>query len=657
MQDGSPSRAAVPSLPGESVTTPDTVNTSAGVELQSSRPQSGTSTKSKARGSAGAPSATDEATAVRKLQKSISGRRDALVVGRGRSGRIRAVLEKRPRRCNVLVLVPTRSMAMEAGEEADEVANGTRIIVVAGKGPEALADPARNANFASVKSGSAIVIATPRALCDSFFKSGQGPNWLQTVERLVLYDLEWMNSIGCLRQVRRVLKFLPETQKRQTIVFVQSSSVGTVNALTKTCLRPCVDTIEWNSVHQKTADTIVAEVAHRYASVPEDKLLAALADVLSDIGQMRGHKAMVFFHTARMTQFYARLCKELGIVLEEVHARRSPASQVRALETFCESESMILFTSEMSATRGSLPYITHLVHFGAPIDTVQYKSRVAMAMMGVACTSLLILPEYETEFALEKLSEDIILNGTNCYPCTTVADRIKENVSDLVSEVPDQLFHWVYSSWLSVHTSRRKKLGWTRADLVKHARIWFESSTGRPACAISKRTADRLSLWGVPGVDVGDIPEDELSRAVIYDNPAVDRSLEQRKGRDREVGMRGKLAVPRKLKPKKLKIEDWREVLRRREEEENRDINKLVGNVSQEDMLLAQQRMKEKAALAAAKKEEAAREAKVLARKKKKAADAPKKTKRKPRVRIDSWAPAFAAWAKEERKRSEAKKK
>merc|ERR1719426_764081 len=87
-------------------------------------------------------------------------------------------------------------------------------------------------------------------------------------------------------------------------------------------------------------------------------------------------KIIVFFPTARMTQFYSELFSKMGLKVLEMHSRKSQSARNKMAEQFRERAGLCLFTSDVSARGMDYPDVTLVVQCNMPSDAAQYVHRL-----------------------------------------------------------------------------------------------------------------------------------------------------------------------------------------------------------------------------------------------------------------------------------------
>jgi superfamily II DNA/RNA helicase len=287
-------------------------------------------------------------------------------------------LELGDARPSALVLVPTRELASQVGEELELIApDGVVVATVYGGVPlQAQAKRARGAH---------ILVATPGRLNDLIERRAVQ---LEGVRMLVLDEADRMLDMGFKPQVDRIVRKLP--RKRQTMFFSATldATVGELaRAYTSNPVRHEAEPI----AAQKQGD-----VVHRFVAVkPEDKV-QTLAELLR--GDDRG-LALVFVRTRRGAD---RLVKKLAfheIDAVALHGDLSQGQRERALKRFESGKASTLVATDVAARGLDLPDITHVINFDPPAEHAGYVHRVGRTGRagrgGVGVT--LVLPDQQAD--------------------------------------------------------------------------------------------------------------------------------------------------------------------------------------------------------------------------------------------------------------------
>lgn len=121
---------------------------------------------------------------------------------------------------------------------------------------------------------------------------------------------------------------------------------------------------------------------------PTTSLAATFFNLLGELMREnpKDYKFIVFFITARQTQFFAELGqavynqvarsaqkggKHKKINLYEIHSRKSQSARNKASDDFRECTTGILLSSDVSARGLDYPNVTHVIQIGVPSSREQ----------------------------------------------------------------------------------------------------------------------------------------------------------------------------------------------------------------------------------------------------------------------------------------------
>eukprot|EP00178_Gracilaria_changii_P017706 TRINITY_DN504_c0_g1_i1.p2 TRINITY_DN504_c0_g1~~TRINITY_DN504_c0_g1_i1.p2 ORF type:complete len:529 (+),score=72.48 TRINITY_DN504_c0_g1_i1:2698-4284(+) len=441
-----------------------------------------------------------EARAVRSTLRS---RRDVVIIGPGLNGKILAALAGRERTEHALIIVPTREAALLAAAEA-ELRGGFKVIVAAGEGFGSWKHAALNANSSK---RAVIVVCTPRGAVKQFVQNPHGPQWLKRVQFFVLVDLTHIISTGALASLRNVMKRLSDRSRRKNILLEVRSLEGDVEKMAMETVREKHEVVHWAqqveaNVQTMTEQEIVAKVdygiVHQKAMVgsPKQRLEELVKMTESVLKKSGVYKMIVFFPAARVIECYANLCRERGLNVIDVHSQTSIANRQRALQVFFETERAVIFASDTLATCPTLPPIDSVVHMDIPSQKDQYFRRIALLTQNVEkgknLSSVILLGEDEFRtvickdgnFALELEREEIAKLDEKHFTTNVLDEKARRRA---------------YVSRLSFYNALRRKIGWSKAQMVEEVNEWAKETFGEIP-TLGKKDVNRVRLWKVHGL-------------------------------------------------------------------------------------------------------------------------------------------------------------
>jgi ATP-dependent RNA helicase RhlE len=266
------------------------------------------------------------------------------------------MLQREPsQKVRVLVLLPTRELAIQVNEEYEKLR---------GKGlPKAalvIGGVSEKTQVQSVRSGSCLVVATPGRLQD--FISRRLID-LRDVKILVLDEADRMLDMGFLPAIRRILAVLP--QHRQTLCFsatMEQSVAGLVNDSMNDPVRVAIGSV------LKPVESVRLQA---YEVRPAEK-----PDVLRQLLYAEAGQTLIFARTKRGTE---RLAKELvreGFSAAMIHGDRSQSQRNGALSGFQQGRFRVLVATDVAARGLHIDDVAHVINYDLPKMAEDFIHRV-----------------------------------------------------------------------------------------------------------------------------------------------------------------------------------------------------------------------------------------------------------------------------------------
>jgi ATP-dependent RNA helicase RhlE len=256
----------------------------------------------------------------------------------------------------VLVLCPTRELAVQVAEDTEALAKGTKVRVHAiyggvGYGPQNKA----------LQAGYEVVVATPGRFIDQLH---QGRADLSRVEYLVLDEADRMLDMGFRPQIEQIMRNMPSS--RQTMLFSATMPHG-VHDL---ALRITRDALWIEAARSGTTAEGIEEI---FYTVKPEKKPDLLLELLADPGW---DQVLVFTRTkAGADVLEARLQRE-GIKADVMHSSRQMKERTRALDRFASGKVRVLVATDIAQRGLDVEGISHVVNYDVPLDPEDYVHRI-----------------------------------------------------------------------------------------------------------------------------------------------------------------------------------------------------------------------------------------------------------------------------------------
>ena len=295
-----------------------------------------------------------------------------------------------------LILVPTRELALQVTEQAEQLSRNLplRVTTIYGgvsSGPQEQA----------LKRGVDVVIATPGRLLDH---TGRRNIVFTSIEVFVLDEADRMMDIGFLPDIRRVVRLLP--RDRQTMLF--SATLQPIIALADEVTREPV------RVEVETAVTPDAITQALYP-VPEHMKFKLLERLLEDESL---DSVLLFTRTKRRADRIVRNLQRANISAKVIHGNRSQSQRVAALEAFRHGHTRVLVATDIAARGIDVEGISHVVNYDIPSQPEDYVHRIGRTgrAQAVGHAYTLVTPEdtrmvHRIEYILQEKLERRRIEG------------------------------------------------------------------------------------------------------------------------------------------------------------------------------------------------------------------------------------------------------
>lgn len=266
---------------------------------------------------------------------------------------INRVVENRTSR--VLIVTPTRELALQINEELKAFAKGMKIystLCIGGGG--------MGRQIKEVRQNPHFIIGTPGRLKDLI---KQNVLQLQYFTHIVLDEVDRMVDIGFIKDVRYLVSLLP--QQRQSLFFSATVS-GEVQQIVASFVKNPV-TISVKS--QETAENIEQDIVKVNG---RNK-----TDVLEELLKSHGFdKVLIFGRTKWGVQKLSNMLLDKGFRAAAIHGNKSQSQRQRALEQFKRNEIQVLLATDVVARGLDIDNVSHVINFDQPNTYNDYVHRI-----------------------------------------------------------------------------------------------------------------------------------------------------------------------------------------------------------------------------------------------------------------------------------------
>lgn len=266
----------------------------------------------------------------------------------------------RVRQLRALILVPTRELCAQVGQEirtlAQHLPETVRVKVATLFGGVSI-----NPQLMRLRGGCDIVVATPGRLLDVIAHNALS---LGSVATLVLDEADRLLDLGFGEELGRVLALLPP--KRQNLFF-SATFPPAVQALAQTLLHEPVR-IEVVPTPQNLPD-----IAQRAIAVDVHRRTQLLRHL---IGQNQWHGVLVFVATKHAAEIVADKLRKAGISAEPFHAALSQGKRTQVLSDFKAARIKVVVATDVAARGLDIAQLPVVVNYDLPRSAVDYIHRI-----------------------------------------------------------------------------------------------------------------------------------------------------------------------------------------------------------------------------------------------------------------------------------------
>ena len=287
------------------------------------------------------------------------------------------------KRVSVLVLVPTRELAIQVAEVfqtfADALTHPVKTVAIYG-------GVAINPQMIAVH-GAEIIVATPGRLLDLVSSNALR---LSDVEILVLDEADKMLDLGFADEMNRVFDLLPT--RRQTVLF--SATLGDAIAdINKNLLRNPV-TIQIDDEEQDI--DLIKQTAYRVDAERKGPLLRYLIKT----GNMK--QVLVFVSSVRTADNVVTKLSKNGIQAAAIHSKKTQGARTEALSKFKAGKLTVLVATDLMSRGIDIQFLPYVINFELPRSPKDYIHRIGRTGRAEASGEAisLIIPDDEHHFKI-----------------------------------------------------------------------------------------------------------------------------------------------------------------------------------------------------------------------------------------------------------------
>ncbi len=265
-------------------------------------------------------------------------------------------LQKTKARESVLIITPTRELAIQIADEFKIFSYGLDLSAVVTVGGAPI-----YRQISALKRGTNVIIGTPGRILDLV---KQRKLRLDKINTLVLDEADHMMDMGFLPDINTIVGLLPT--RRQTLCFSATLPLKIDQLVRDLLVNPVTVSVRTGV----TCDNVDQNVL--YADTTPQKI-QKLIDMFSN---EEFSKILIFGRTKHGVQKLADNLSKSGLRVEAIHGNKSQNQRQKALHAFKSNKVRILVATDVAARGLDIPNVSHVINFDQPSNYEDYIHRI-----------------------------------------------------------------------------------------------------------------------------------------------------------------------------------------------------------------------------------------------------------------------------------------
>lgn len=256
----------------------------------------------------------------------------------------------------VLILTPTRELAIQVKEELSNIGRFKRIRSVAVFGKQPFSDQARE-----LKQKTHIVVGTPGRVFDHIDRNTLD---ISNIKYLIIDEADEMLNMGFIDQVRDIINVL--NKNRQTMLF----SATIPDEIMRLCKMYMNNPI---NIEIKSQKLITDNIKHELYKFEEFYKLDNLSKILiSEVPET----AVVFCKTKENVDKVFESLNKKGYSVNKIHGGMLQKERLEVMDKFKKGNFRILVSTDVAARGIDVEGITHVINYDLPVEKEAYVHRI-----------------------------------------------------------------------------------------------------------------------------------------------------------------------------------------------------------------------------------------------------------------------------------------
>jgi ATP-dependent RNA helicase RhlE len=262
------------------------------------------------------------------------------------------------RHVNVLVLVPTRELAVQVHEVFQTYGQATKVRI---KSLAVYGGVAINPQMQKLQNVN-VLIATPGRLLELVEKNATS---LRSIETLVLEEADKMLNLGFKEEMDKIFALLPK--KRQNLLFSATLSEDVANIESVLLKNPLVIKIK---EEEKEEENLIKQLAYYCKEEEKGPLLRYI------IKENKFKQVLVFASSTYKADNIADKLRKNRIDAQAIHGKKSQGARLSALQRFKDGQLRVLVATDILARGIDIEYLPCVINYELPRSPKDYVHRI-----------------------------------------------------------------------------------------------------------------------------------------------------------------------------------------------------------------------------------------------------------------------------------------
>lgn len=265
-------------------------------------------------------------------------------------------ISKESKTTQVLIISPTRELAIQITEEANKLNANNEINILAAYGGKDV-----GSQIKKLQNNIHLVVATPGRLLDHLRRKTINLNKLKTV---VIDEADQMLLMGFKNEIEEIMKATPK--KRQTLCFSATMDSKVKKLAYRYMNDPLFIDVKDNSV---TVDKIKQDVVETTDRWKQDSLCKVLEED-------NPFMAIIFCRTKRRADILEIALHQKGFNCQKIHSDVPQAKRERIMKSFRNADIQYLIATDVASRGIDITGVTHIYNYDIPETPESYIHRI-----------------------------------------------------------------------------------------------------------------------------------------------------------------------------------------------------------------------------------------------------------------------------------------